>query len=373
MNIKRKILSILVVMLAIVSMTACQINNKTSEQSEKAEATEKDLAESESTEIKTSENEKLAQTETSEESESSEIDGQKNINNTDALRIGAMTGPTGIGVINQINSSEDGLSNYPYNLTIVSSPDELVTGIAKKDLDLAIVPANLASILANKPEMGIQVLSTNNLGVVYVLERGDSVESLEDLQGKEVLSAGKGATPEILVRNLAAKVELDVDSSISFSKEASEVAQAMISGNSDIVILPEPMVTNVLLKDDSVRIAIDLNDEWNKLNPDSKLITSVLIGRKEILDTIDVNLLLEDYSNSIESANNDPAGTTKVLDGFDIMPFPAEVIEESIPKLNLTAIQGDELKQALNGYLSILHEQNPESIGGELPGDDFYR
>ena len=30
------------------------------------------------------------------------------------------------------------------------------------------------------------------------------------------------------------------------------------------------------------------------------------------------------------------------------------------------------MKTALSGYLDVLFEQNPDSVGGALPEDDFY-
>lgn len=208
------------------------------------------------------------------------------------VKIGAMTGPTGIGLLNLAEASENKASHYSYDFTIVTSPDELVTMLSKEDLDLAILPANLASILYNNPNLDIQVLSTNNLGVIYVLERGESIGSLEDLQGKDILAAGKATTPELVVRRLLGNIGLNADGFISFSTEATEVAQAFLAGTNDIVILPEPMVSNVLLKDPQARIALDLNEEWDKAHKDAKLITSVLVGRSDFLDTIDLDKVL---------------------------------------------------------------------------------
>ena len=50
----------------------------------------------------------------------------------------------------------------------------------------------------------------------------------------------------------------------------------------------------------------------------------------------------------------------------------APIAEAAIPKCNLKYLDGEEMKTALGGYLEVLMEQNPESIGGSLPGDDFY-
>lgn len=359
MNKNKKLLTLLLMLSLVFSLSACSNNNQ-AEKTQSEEVTELHTEE---------EKEEVSEEEVSQETEEEKTEASSDEDNT--LKLGAMTGPTGISAITLADNSENGKNEYTYDLTIVSSPDELVAGLAKEELDLAIIPANLASVLYNKPEMDIKVLSTNNLGVLYVLERGDSINSLEDLQGKEVLSAGKGTTPEMVIRNLLSKVEVETDENITFSKEASEVAQAIISGNSDIAILPEPMVTNVLLKADDVRIALNLNDEWEEYNPESKMVTAVLVGRSDVLENIDVDKVLEEYSLAIDMANNDVKATADLSEKYDL--FPSAVAEKAIPNLNLVALQGDELKEALNGYLTVLYNQNPKSIGGELPGDDFYR
>lgn len=358
MSKNKKFLMLLLMFSLVFSLSACS---------------SKDAGETESEKVTEVETEEEVSEVVSEESETEEAkeESEEATDDEKTLKLGAMTGPTGISAINLANNSENGTNEYNYDLTIVSSPDELVAHLAKDELDLAIIPANLASVLYNKPEIDINVISTNNLGVLYVLERGDSINSLEDLQGKEVISAGKGTTPEMVVRNLLSKVDVDPDENITFSKEASEVAQAIISGNSDIAILPEPMVTNVLLKADDVRIALDLNEVWEESNPDSKMVTAVLVGRTEVLDKIDLDKVLEEYSLAIDMANDDVTATAELSEKYDLFPKP--VAEKAIPNLNLVALQGEDLKEALHGYLNVLFEQNPKSIGGELPGDDFYR
>lgn len=284
------------------------------------------------------------------------------------LKLGAMQGPTGIGILNLVENKG---SNFEFDLNISTSPDEIVTGMVNGDLDLALVPANLAANLYNKTKGKIVVLSTNNLGVVYVLENGDEIKSFDDLKGKEIVASGKGTTPEMMMTYIASKrnINAEKDMKLEYKADATEVAQMMISGKAKVAMVPEPLVTNILLKNPNVRIALDLNKQWEEV-ASSKIITSVLIVRKDLLNEIDIDSLLTEYKDSIDKANNDIEGTAALSEKNGL--FPKNVAEKAIPNLNLIAITGDDLKKELSLYLEIIKDINAESIGGVKPDEGFY-
>lgn len=60
----------------------------------------------------------------------------------------------------------------------------------------------------------------------------------------------------------------------------------------------------------------------------------------------------------------------KLIGDYDIVP--EAVAKKALPACNIVCITGDEMKEKLSGYLGVLKDQNPETVGGELPGDDFY-
>ena len=49
-----------------------------------------------------------------------------------------------------------------------------------------------------------------------------------------------------------------------------------------------------------------------------------------------------------------------------------DVARKAIPQCNIVCIQGEEMKNALSGYLKALYDQDPSSVGGNLPGEEFY-
>lgn len=287
------------------------------------------------------------------------------------IRYAVMTGPTGVGSVNLIEKSNNGDSKFEIEESIVGTPDEIVSALVSENLDMAVVPANLASVLYKRTEGKIMVLATNNLGVLYVVEVGNEINSLQDLKGKTIMSAGKGATPETVFNFIMGENNLvqDTDWNFEFKSEATEVAQNLISGKGTLALLPEPMVTTVISQNKDARIAIKLDDEWAKLNKTPQ-ITSVLVARKGFLETLDTEEFLKEYKSSIETALLDTEKTSELLGKYNIMK--TDLASKSIPNMNLKYMDKEELKTSLTKYLQILANFNPQSVGGSVPGEDFF-
>ena len=284
-----------------------------------------------------------------------------------------LAGPTSVGAINMVEESKNGESNFTFNESIDGAPDALVPKLVSGEADLAIIPANLAATLYNKTEGKVKVLATNSLGVLYVVTNGDvEINSLEDLvnYGEEILASGKGATPEIAINKILEKNGYSSDNlNINYLAQANEAAQKLIAGEAKVAILPEPMVSSVLIKAEGSKVALDLNELYEEASG-YPLISSVLVGRSEYLDTIDVDKLLETFKNSIEKAKSNPDETASLLEKYDIMPAP--VAKKALPNLALEYIDGDELKEMMAKHLEDLNNANPQLIGGSIPEDDFY-
>ena len=101
-----------------------------------------------------------------------------------------------MGLVNLM--SDEVASNY--NFTMYGAADEIVPLLVKGDLDAAAVPANLAATLYNKTNGAVEVACINTLGVLYIVENGETVNSVGDLKGQTIVTTGKGATPEYVLR-----------------------------------------------------------------------------------------------------------------------------------------------------------------------------
>ncbi len=296
----------------------------------------------------------------------------------ESVEAAVLKGPTAIGMAHLMKAAEVGVSAVAYNFRVAGAADEITADIIKGDIKIAAVPANLASVLYNKTEGGIQVLAINNLGVLYVVELGNEINSVADLKGKTIYTTGKGTTPEYTLRYLLtmAGIDPDNDVTIEFKSEAAEVGALMetaADGENVIAMLPQPYVTSVTMKNSKARVALDVTKEWNALaGEDSTIVTGVIIANKKFLlgNPLVPRLFLQEFEISAQNANEKVDRTAELLEEFDI--FKAAVAKQAIPACNITCITGDEMKKYMEAYLNVLYEQNPASIGGKLPDDDFY-
>lgn len=296
-----------------------------------------------------------------------------------AVRAAALKGPTAMGLVKFMSEVDAGnLKDEDYSFQIVASADEVAPLISKSEVDIAAVPANLASVLYNKTSGAVRVIAVNTLGVLYICELGDTVNTVADLRGKTIFSAGKGATPEYALEYVLRANGLDptVDVTIEWKSEHAECVAALAQDATAIAMLPQPFVTTAQAKNDQIRVALDLNQEWAAAceaeGRDGKLITGVAAVRSEFADAHPeaVDAFLGHYRESVEFVNANTDEAAALVGGYDIVP--EAVAKKALPACNITFIDGADMKAQLSGYLEVLADQNADAVGGKLPGDDFY-
>lgn len=289
----------------------------------------------------------------------------------------ALKGPTAMGMVRFMQEAEDGkTADNNYSFSIVAAVDEVAPKLVQGQADIAAVPANLASVLYNNTKGGVQVLAINTLGVLYIVESGDTVQSIADLKGKTIYASGKGATPEYALNYILAQNGLTNDVTIEWKSEHAECLSVLATTPNAIAMLPQPFVTTAQTKAQNIRVALDLTGEWDALQAGaaapSALITGVVVGRTEFVNENPqaVSAFLDHYKASVEFVNANTADAAALVGKYDIVP--AAIAEKALPKCNIAFIEGSEMKAKLVGYLSVLFEQNPKSVGGALPTDEFY-
>lgn len=290
-------------------------------------------------------------------------------------KVYALKGPTSMGMVKMI-SDQEGKEKKSYEFTIAGSPDEITPKLINGEVDIAAVPANLASVLYNKSEGKVVNLAINTLGVLYIVENGNTVKTINDLKGKTIYASGKGATPEYALNHILKENGIDPqkDVKIEFKSEHTEVLAAILSNKNSVAMLPEPFVTTATIKNNNIKVAIDMNKEWEKLNSknSSSLVTGVVVARKEFVEKHPeaVKAFLDEYKKSVEYTNGSVKEASLLIEKNNIVP--AKVAEKAIPSCNITFISGNDMKTKLEGYLNTLYNQNPKSIGGKMPSEDFY-
>lgn len=294
------------------------------------------------------------------------------------LRIAGLKGPTTMGLVNLLSMEKNGTAAMDYDLQLYGAADEIVPKLIKGNLDMAAIPANLAATLYQKTNGGIQVLAVNTLGVLYIVESGESVSSVADLRGRTIYASGKGATPEYALNYILSEngVDPEKDVNIEWKSEHAECLAALLAEENAVAMLPQPFVTTAQMKNDKIKVRLDLNAEWDAVqagsDAPSQLITGVVAARKAFIEENPeaVAAFMESYAASVEFVNANVDEAAELIGKYEIVP--AAVAKKAIPACNITFLAGREMRQALSGYLNVLFEQNPKAVGGALPGEDFY-
>ena len=286
----------------------------------------------------------------------------------DVLRIGSLKGPTSIGLASMMAQDQG-------QFTIAASADEIAPQLLQGPLDIALVPANLAATLYQRTSGAIRVIDVNTLGVLYAVSAAE-VTAVEDLRGRTVYLTGKGTVPEYTVLALLEASGLtteDVD--LQFRSEPAEVAALIAQDHEAVGILPQPYATSASMKDAALSESIDLTAAWEAATGGARgsLITGVTITKADTVEAQPeaINAFLSRHEASTAIAQSDPDAIVDQVVSLGIIDN-AEVARKAIPLCNVVCLTGDEMKQALSGYLETLYAQAPDAVGGALPGNDFY-
>lgn len=299
--------------------------------------------------------------------ESTEPAVKKNVN------IAVLKGPTGMGAakLMEMNENNEALNNY--NFTVATAPDQITGKLVSKELDIASIPTNAASALYNKTKGNVTLIAINTLGVLYILENGDSVSSVADLKGKTILASGKSSTAEYVLNFILEKNGLKVgtDVTVEYAAEHAEAASQAISGKYDIVMLPEPFVTSTLLQSSDFKVKLNLTEEWKKV-ANAELTMGCVAVRTDFLkeNPEAVENFLKDYKTSVDFVNSDVEGAAALIEKYDIAK--AAVAKKALPNCNIVLITGEDMKKDASQFLSIIYDFDASAVGGALPEDSFY-
>ena len=292
------------------------------------------------------------------------------------VRVVALKGPTGMGMVQLMSKDADGTAANDYEFTLASSPEEAQAAIA--NVDIAALPVNLAAALYNKGE-DISFAAINTLGVLSILENGNTIESIADLKGKTIYATGQGSTPEYILNYLLEKngIDPETDVTIEYLTEHTELATKLASGDAAIGLLPEPNVTVALTSaaangNTDLRIALDVTEEWSKLGEGELVQGCIVVSNKFKTEHPEqYEAILEEYKASVEYVNTDIEAAAADIAEFGIVP-KAEVAKKAIPNCNICCYDGKEGTDYMKAMLTVLYEANPKSVGGKMPDDAFY-
>lgn len=292
----------------------------------------------------------------------------------DTVRLGALTGPTAMGMAGLLEQNEAGEARNAYAFTLAGTADELTPLFIKGEADMISVPVNLGAVLYNKTEGGVTMLCVNTLGVLYILEKGgETIHSPADLKGKTIYATGKGSTPEFTLRFLLKRngIDPDTDVTIIFKSEPAEIVAEMETMDGAVCMLPQPYVTAALGKLPDTRIALDVTEAWAEVS-DTTLITSAVFVRNDFLAAHPeaVELFMEDFEESVTFVNGSPEAAAATIGRYGIVN--EAVAKKAIPYCHIVCLKGEEMREASEAWLGILLVEKAASVGGALPEKGFY-
>ena len=294
------------------------------------------------------------------------------------VRATVMKGPTGMGMSKLMKDDANGTSQNDYEFTVAASPDEARNALISGTTDIAALPVNLAAVLYNKG-VDISFVGINTLGVLYILENGYTITSVEDLRGKTIYATGQGSTPQYILEYLLTKngIDLENDITIEYIAEHAELATKLATGDAAIGILPEPNVTSALSAatqngNTALRIALDVTEEWEKFG-EGELCQGCIVVTNQFKNEHPEQYakFLKEYAASAEYVVTEVDEASKIIEEFGIIP-KAPLAKKAIPNANICFIDGDDGIAYMQSVLNVLYTANPSSVGGKLPDDAFY-
>lgn len=292
------------------------------------------------------------------------------------VRIGSLKGPTSMGLVYLMDRAQNNETANNYEFTMAAAADELLPAMISGDLDIILVPANVASVLYNKTNGGVSVIDINTLGVLYMVSGDNAIRNMEDLKGRTVYLTGKGTTPDYVLQYLLKENGLTTaDVFLEYKSEAAEVAAVLHEKPDAIGVLPQPFVTAACAQNENLSVVLDLTKEWAAVQGEggSSLVTGVTVVRNAFLEEHKetVDRFMEEHAAGADYANEHVDEAAELVAAAGIIE-KAPVAAKAMPACNITYIDGVDMKTALSGYLEVLFTQDASSVGGSLPGDDFY-
>ena len=286
------------------------------------------------------------------------------------MNVFALKGPTGIGLVGVMEDDA-------YNFTLAGAADEIVAAIASGSADIAACPTNLAATLYNKTKGNVQLAALNTLGVLHVVSTDHTIDSIDDLAGRKVYATGQASVPEYVIRYLLESAGIADKVDLEFVAEHSELATMMAAGKAETGILPEPHVTSALMQNDKLKAVIDVTVAFEEAakaaGTEMVLSMGCVIVRREFAENHPekVEDFLDAYSESVAFVNGDVAAASELVQKHGVMP-KAAVAARAIPNCHIVFVEGAQMRTQIEPLYGLLHAANPASVGGALPGDDFY-
>lgn len=292
------------------------------------------------------------------------------------IKVGALAGPSGVGMAYMFTNTE-ALDTTKIEYEVLASVDVLLPKLINGDLDIGILPPNVAAKLYNANPNSIVALATVGNSMLTLITKDPSITSLSDLKEKTVSVAGQGSTPDYVFQTLIKANRIAPDSIIlDYSIPTTEIAAALIGNKIKYALVPEPFATVAILNsqaENPILRALSIKTLWNEQQFGQDFPMTLCVARKEFATKYPEQLqkFLDAYKYSIEwtVANPKEAGPYVENSGFGLK---SAIVTKAIPNSNYVFIPATEAKKDIEKLLETFLEFSPISIGNKLPDNGFY-
>lgn len=290
-----------------------------------------------------------------------------------SFTVASISGPAALGFV---KAMEPGINPQvrlgdTVQYTFEADEEAMYAQLLEGKADMAVVPAETAAKLYREGA-GYQLAAVNTGGYLYLLSADESINAVSDLRGKAVTIVGEGSAADVVFRHLLTQAGIDPDNDLTLTyAESAETAMENVT-NSGLILLSEPWVTDLLDENNDFSIALDIREEWMRANGEGVPLTCLIVKKEIPVDRAEEwDLFVADYQDSIEWINNNPAETAELLDKHEI-GITKEQAEGVISRSNLEYLDATKAKSAVEKYLNLFLEANPDAIGGSMPDTEFY-
>lgn len=312
-------------------------------------------------------------------------------------------GPSGIGMIRLFESPPQ-VAGWQISIEALAQADLMAAKFASGEAKLGILPPNVAAKLyaAGRP---IQVLAVVGEGMLSLITADPAIRGIGELRGKTVEVAGQGATPDFVFRRILSSYGLTPgkDVQLGYALAYPEIAQSLKAGKIQTALLPEPFATMALSGSPHLRVVGNIQDEWNRATaadattgaseeggvqktpaaggsqsggvsagaPSYPMTVFVVDRTFAAANPRVVRAIAEAYRASIQWVVQNPVEAGRLVQKHEL-GLTAAVATAAIPRSAYVFIPAREARPALERLFAAFLEYAPQSIGGKLPGDDFY-
>lgn len=291
------------------------------------------------------------------------------------VRVKTYNGIPAISICKLIKEEENIKSSYKTSYTIESNDKKLVESLNKKQVDIALVPTDMAAKVYNK-NSSYQIFASIGQGSYYLVTSDPEVRGFNStLINKEIAIAGENSMTDNIVKAILKKNNIDETLvKFKYTNTVPELVKTLTLGEIYTGIVPETSLTSLLYKHSGLKILASTNDAYeNTFDISEGYPQFSVIVRKDFAKNNKeyVNKFLSKLKESIEFVNNNPLQAGAYGEELKI-PIKPQILSKAIKRCNLKFIEIDKFKQNYEYFFDILYNYNNEAVGGTVPDESIY-